>query len=275
MSYLSLTTWSLHRSLGPYRMTVWDEGQKQPIEETIEHEGAFTLLQVPALAAQQGIRALDVCHFHFPTTDNDYLADLRQAFLAANVTFYTLLIDYGDISSEDPVRRDADVAYITRWIDVASEVGAERVRIVGGESDPANRAALECAATALSALSDYARSRGVRVITENFRQLTSVPDNCLYLLSACDNQIGLIADFGNFKSPTKYDDLAKILPVAESVHAKAHYDENGIPDAAEFRACLNLLSPAGYDGPITIVYDGPGDEWSGINRVKDIVANYL
>lgn len=275
MSYFSLTTWSLHRSLGPLRMTQWNPETQEQIIEEVPQPANIELIALPAIAAERNFKAMDVCHFNFPSTSPQYLQQLRQAFADAEVTFYTLLVDYGDISSSDPVRRSSDIAYIKDWIDVAATVGAERVRVVAGESAPSDTEGLKLAAAALSELIDYATPKNVNIITENFKSLSSTPENCLYLYNACNEQLGLICDFGNFKSTQKYDELAQILPFAESVHAKAHYDENGLPDAPEFQRCLELLPKAEYDGPITIVFDGAGDEWEGITRVQNIVENYL
>ena len=122
---------------------------------------------------------------------------------------------------------------------------------------------------------EYASSRGVRIVTENFRPLTSTAANCIQILRNGKEKIGMIADFGNFSANTKYEELAMILPYSESVHAKPNYDSNGIPDEDEFRKCLDLLAGANYSGPITLIYDGPGDMWEGINRVREIVESYL
>jgi len=275
LSNLSLTSWSLHRSLGPLHMTSWDETTKLHVSDDVEQPSLLELTELPTRASALGITALDICHFHFPSTTPEYLRQLREAFRESTVTFFTLLVDYGDISSADEVRRSADLTLIKQWIDTASAVGAERVRVVAGDADPADHAALQRAAAALCQLDDYAKPRGVRIITENFRSLASTPENCLALYKDCAERVGLIADFGNFRSPQKYDDLSRILPVAESVHAKAHYDEDGLPDVTDFRRCLDLLPAFKYNGPITIVYDGPGDEWAGIARVQAIVAEYL
>lgn len=274
MPYLSLTSWSLHRSLGPLRMTMWDEQQKTQVVDEVPQPEYFQLVELPRLAAERGIRALDVCHFHFPDTSPDYLVQLRQAFADHDVTFYTLLADYGDISNADPDRRGSDIAWIQRWIDIASAVGAERVRVVAGDSDPADQPALRRSAEALTELATYAASRNVTVISENFRALSSTSDNCLYLHEVCDH-LDFVCDFGNFKGVTKYDDLASILPFATSIHAKAHYDEQGFPDEAEFRRCLDLVQASAFDGPITLVYDSVGDEWAGIERIQRIVETYL
>lgn len=114
MPYLSLTSWSLHRSLGPLRMTQWDEGAQTHIMEEVPQPDLIQLLDLPRLAKARGIQALDICHFHFPSTSSEYLASLRQAFVDHGVEFYTLLVDYGDISTANAVRHQADIGFIER-----------------------------------------------------------------------------------------------------------------------------------------------------------------
>ncbi|MCJ7843550.1 hypothetical protein MUB24_22275 [Lederbergia sp. NSJ-179] len=112
-------------------------------------------------------------------------------------------------------------------------------------------------------------------MTENFRTLSSTSENCLYIMNQSEGKIRLITDFGNMGGAEKYDELAKIIPYSDSIHAKPYYDAEGIPDEEEFRRCLNLLKQANYDGPIVIIYDGPGDMWEGIDRVRKIGKDYL
>jgi sugar phosphate isomerase/epimerase len=275
MSYLSLSTWSLHRNLGPMYLTRWEEESRGYTTRIENQPEITTLLELPAILAEQGFSALEVCHFHFPETSADYLHKLKISFHQAGIRFYTLLVDYGDIASGDSIRREADITWIKGWIDVASQVGAERVRIIAGEADSTNQEALARSAEALRMLIEYADARGVRVITENFRPLTATADNCLTLLNAGGDRLGLTSDFGNFSGGNKFDELALTVPRSESIHAKAITDGNGFPDAVEFKQCMDIVQQSGYEGPIVLIYDGPHDMWDGINRVKELVLPYL
>jgi sugar phosphate isomerase/epimerase len=275
MSFLSLTTWSLHRNLGPMHWTTWDEQNQTPITTVEQQPELTTLLNLPVILAQKGFSALEIGHFHFPDTSEAYLNKLKDSIHKAGIRFYTLLIDYGDISSSDEIRRLADLEWIKGWIDVASKAGAERVRIIAGQAEPTNKQALARSAEALQQLCVYADSRGVKVITENFRPLTSIADNCLALLEACGDRLGLIADFGNFSGTTKYEELTKIVPHSEEIHAKAITDDEGLPNVQEFQQCMTIVKQSGYEGPIVLVYDGPHDMWDGIDRIKNLVLPYL
>ncbi|MEW9701499.1 sugar phosphate isomerase/epimerase family protein [Paenibacillus sp. SI8] len=275
MTFLSLTSWSLHRNLGPLRWTHWDEQTGRTCTAVQEEPEHLTLLELPSVLAQKGFAAAEICHFHFPDTSEAYLKSLGSAFAEAGIRFYTLLLEYGDISSVDELRRQTDIAWSQRWIDIAAAAGAERVRVIAGDAQPDDQAALKRSADALSSLCDYAAARGVRVVTENFHALTSVSENCLSLIDACGERLGLTSDFGNFQGPRKYEMLAQIVPHSESIHAKSQTDEHGIPDAAEFESCMQIVKQSGYEGPITIVYDGPGDMWDGIDRVRKLVTASL
>lgn len=275
MSYLSVSTWSLHRLLGPLRWTYWEEESRQHKTAVQEQPEELTLLELPAEAARRGYRAVEICHFHFPSTEQEYLSRLREAFASAAVSFDTLLLDYGDLTSADETRRRADAELAKRWISFAAEAGAKRIRIIAGEAEPDDEAAIGLSARELNELGRFADALGVRVVTENFKALTSTGRSCEKLLGRLDPGIGMITDFGNFEPPSKYGEFGLILPRSASVHVKPIYDENGVPDEEELLRCLDAVKASGYDGPAVLIYDGPGDMWEGLERVRAIVEPYL
>lgn len=275
MPFLSLTTWSLHRNLGPLRWTYWDEENKKQGTRMDEQPETVSLLELPHLLRDNGFHAMELCHFHLPETSKAYIHELRESIAQSGIRLYTLLADYGDITNPDEERREADMDWMKKWIDIASALGAERIRIIAGDADPGDEKAFQLAAAQLHRLIDYASDKHVRIITENFHDLTSTAANCVSLLDACGEELGLTTDFGNFAGPGKLKELSTTIPRSESIHAKAITDEKGSLDEEEFRSCMELVRSGGYEGPITLVYDGPGDMWEGINRVKALVEPYL
>ncbi|MCZ8519922.1 MULTISPECIES: sugar phosphate isomerase/epimerase family protein [Paenibacillus] len=275
MSYLSVSTWSLHRLLGPLRWTQWEEQSGTHVTHEEEQPEVLSLLELPREAARRGYEALEVCHFHFPATDPAYLGRLREAFAAAGISFDTLLLDYGDLTAEDEKRREADLGFIRHWIGIASLAGAKQIRIIAGEAPPADEEAIRLSARTLKSLAAYGSEHGVRVVTENFKALTSTAESCQKLLAEAGGEVGLISDFGNFKLPAKYEELAATIPGSVSVHAKAQYDGEGRPDLEEYLRCLDTVKASGYNGAIVLIYDGPGDMWEGLERIRKIVEPYL
>ncbi|WP_338554186.1 TIM barrel protein [Paenibacillus sp. KS-LC4] len=275
MSYLSLNSWSLHRLLGPLHWTSWDA--ETQTHQTTDHEQPLelTLLELPAVAAAKGYQAIEVCHFHFPSTDAAYLEQLKDSFSAACLSFDTLLVDYGDLTSPEAKRREADYQLMQQWIDVAAACGAKQVRIIAGEAEPTDHAAIRQSAEALVKLVDYGAARRVKVLTENFKLLTSVGDSCMELLEQAGASLDMITDFGNFSGPAKYEDIGRTALRSVSIHVKAMNNEHGHPNQAELRRCLDQVQASGFDGAYVLVYDGPGDMWEGLERVKAIVQPYI
>ena len=275
MPFLSLTTWSLHRNLGPLRWTYWDEEAKTQGTAMDEQPQTISLLDLPALLRENGFQAMELCHFHLPETSTAYLDKLRESIVRSGIRLYTLLADYGDLTNPDEWRREADMEWMKKWIDVASALGAERIRIIAGDGDPADAEAVRLAAAQLKRLIRYASDKQVRIVTENFHDLASTAANCISLLDICGEELGLTTDFGNFAGEGKLAELGATIPRSESIHAKAITDGQGRPNEEEFKKCMDLVRSSGYEGPITLVYDGPGDMWEGINRVKALVQPYL
>jgi sugar phosphate isomerase/epimerase len=226
--------------------------------------------------AELGVAALEICHFHFPRTDSAFLADLRGRLQEAHVQFLTLLVDEGDIASADPAVRERDLALIRGWIDIAAEVGAQRVRVIAGKSsgDPEGEA-VRRSIEGMLALADYARARGVELVTENWLALALEPANLLAILRGTAGAVGLCADFGNYRGPSKYDDLGAILPYASSIHAKATFPEPGIMDEADFLRCLDLSREAGFTGSYVLIFDNAGDERTSLSQMASVVRPYL
>ncbi|MBX3015424.1 MAG: TIM barrel protein [Caldilineaceae bacterium] len=267
---LAVSTWSLHRTLG--RLTPYGPEANGGVPPRTATPGALSLLALPAQLAAFGIHKVEICHFHLPSRAAAYLQELRTALEEAEVTLWQLLIDAGDITH--PTQADAEVAWIEGWIDVAAALGATRARVSAGKAT-ATTATLAASHTRLARLADYAEQRGVRLMTENWQNLLTKPEYVLQVLDGLD-QIGLLADFGNWGGPTKYEDLAQILPRAESTHAKAYFAGPGQMDQADYVRCLELCQAIDFAGPHSLIYDGPDDqEWLGLQLERDVVAAYL
>jgi sugar phosphate isomerase/epimerase len=226
--------------------------------------------------ASLGIPKLEICHFHFPRTDTEYLDHLGQRLRQAQVRPLTLLIDEGDIAAADPARRSHDLDLIRGWIDVAAYLRAPRVRVIAGQSaaDPGGEA-VRWSIEGLLALADYGQARGVSVVTENWLALAMQPATLLAILRNAGGAVGLCADFGNYRGPAKYDDLATILPYASSIHAKASFSAPGVMDEADFRHCLDLARAAHFSGSYVLIFDSAGDEPASLRQIAEVVQPYL
>jgi hypothetical protein len=273
LTMIAISTWSLHRALGIRYLN----GPAHDVADDCEEawgRAQVDLLDLPAAFRENGIDRMEIVHFHIRSRDAAYLAELKASLAESGVRLQTLLIDSGDVA--DPVNRERDIAWIGEWIDAAAALGADQGRVSGGRQQP-TREALDLAIDGLSRLARRGAEQGVRVVTENWQELTSEPDAVHYLLDNADGDLGLIADFANFKGPTKYDDLASILPRAVETHAAAQFSEPGVMDRDDYARCLDLAIEAGLtEGPHTLIYGrGDDDEWAALRMQRDFACEQL
>lgn len=268
----AVSTWSLHRLLGPTYPYSPDPAKSAARQEPYGAGGA-SLIELPKQLAERGIYRLELCSFHLPSLDPAYLAEFRAAMKASGVLFQTLLVEDGDPSH--PETGERDIRWIAGWIEIAKALGAENMRVIAGKQKP-SQDSLRRALTNLTWLAAQAEGSGIRVVVENWFDLLPAPEQMNWLLDGLEGKIGLNGDLGNWSAPAKYAGLADIMGRAELCHAKADYNASGL-DADDYGKCLEACRAAGYAGPFTLIYDSPffADEWDGILLQKAFIEDFL
>ncbi len=260
---LSVSTWSLHHHLsaplisGPERETAPVETQK--------------LLALPAQIAGFGIETLEICHFHLPSRDDAFLAELKRELETNGIELWAFLIDEGDLN--DPRNAARDAKWIASYLPIAAKLGAKNARVIAGKGAPTPQNQAQSIA-ALQELARHAESLSLRLLTENWFDITGTPATTLQILDALNGELGLMLDFGNWKGAGKYADLAQIAPYAQSCHTKAAF-QNGQIDREDYEKCLEITKAANFQGPYTLIYDSGSDEWRGLEQEREIVLPYL
>ena len=264
----AVSSWSLHHTLGRYfgAVAAPSLGRRLAVDAATPPDGV-PLLELPALLKERGFDTLQLCHFHLPSRDRTYLGELRHALAESEIELDALLVDDGDLT--DPHEGEAHRAWISGWVEDATTLGARRARIIAGRAAPTDEA-LHASAHGLRQLArDH---NGIRVVTENWLELTPGPREVLHILDATDGAVGLLIDTGNWAGSTKYDDLAMIAARGETCHAKCHFGPGG-GRLDDFRRSLETLRDNGYAGPLALVYDDDTvDEWTGLDIEHQVVS---
>lgn len=268
----AVSTWSLHRHLGttyPHDLASDTVG---PRTETYG-EGTESLLDIPSALVNHGYSRMELVSFHLPSRDPIYLGELRDQLKVTGVTLQTLLIDEGDITH--PITGPRDTRWIAGWIEIANELGAQNARIIAGKQRPTTET-LNRAVLALRELEEGNSGSPVRLVTENWHDLLPGAAEVNELLDRLEGRIGLLLDFGNWKGPRKYEELAAIAGRAELCHAKADFIDGDL-DQNDYGRCVDLAEAAGYTGPYTLIFDSelPLNEWDGLGLERDFIAGRL
>jgi sugar phosphate isomerase/epimerase len=250
----------LHRSLGSFWANDPVTADRSAAKAS-EPTSGTALIDLPAQLRDHGFDVLQICHFHLPTRDAGYLAELRAALADAQIELDAVLVDDADLTH--PTDADDHEAWIGGWLEDAVTLGARRARVIAGKSDPTPER-LSASSKRLTRLA--AEHPDVRVVTENWLQLMPTAADVHAVLDPTEGSVGFLIDLGNWTGEDKYDELASVAPLAETCHAKCHF-ANGEPDAPDFERSLETLRDVDYDGPLALIYDSSGgDEWGSLDR---------
>ena len=305
MTTLSMSSYSVREHLGPVEFSFTDP-QGETTTFSFPYESLTTLADFPRRAKEAfGVDAIETVAFQFTGGLDDPEIDAFAAALTeSGVRLLNVAVDTGDLLEADDDERAADIVELKRWIERFSAIGAQFVRVNPGspfsphhgDQPPAHLVA------ALVELGDFARAHGSRLLVENHGGPSSDPVWMLGLLDAVGSEhLGLLLDLGNFDAllqpvmalmfagpdappidpvsllenvdlTTVYAGIEQLAPRAELVHVKAHdVDDAGVARAVDLDRAIGILRQHGYDGPLTVEYEGTGgDPWAKSARVLEI-----
>ncbi|HHV55940.1 MAG TPA: sugar phosphate isomerase/epimerase [Firmicutes bacterium] len=220
-----------------------------------------------------GVSAVELCQMHVPRQDAWFLDRILEAYNAAGVHVVNMPIDVGNISRLDDKGRRHDVRIIEGWLEVAHYLGSPCARVNLG-SNPKNDLAVTI--ESLQELAAYAGKLGMTLLVENHGGLSSNPDHLLSVTHAVGTQhFALLPDFGNFPAEIRYAALAQIAPLAAVVHAKTYdFDERGELPQFDFARCLRIVKDAGFDGPVSVEFEGQGDQYAGVEQTIRLIRQH-
>ena len=183
--------------------------------------------------------------------------------------------------------QEKEIQRVKEYVDIAALLGAPRMRhdiTAGykGENYRSYESLIPTLAQAVREVADYAASKGVMTMTENHGFFSQDSDRVEKLYMAVDHpNFGLLCDLGNFlcADENPAEAVARIAPYTRYVHGKdfivkPFYSED--PGEGAFRSrggnflrgtiighgnvpvkhCLHLLKAAGFDGTISIEFEG-------------------
>lgn len=131
---------------------------------------------------------------------------------------------------------------------------------------------------ALDCVLPLAEQNSINLAIENHRGVSVGTENVLEIINHYGSPYsGTCPDFGNFTNhQDRYRELAKLLPLACMVHAKSYrFTSDGEETEIDYARCISLIKKAGFNGPITVEYEGDGDPMTGSFAARDLIQKYL
>jgi sugar phosphate isomerase/epimerase len=143
-----------------YRSQLKLEGQPETTDRVLE------VFDIPQMYADvYGVHNVEMQHSHFLSTETPYLKDFRAHVEKVKSRTSQINVEFGqmNVSAADPVQRYQAIDLTMRWVDHAEILGCPRVMINQGRLTPDTKT---YAAAALRVMSDYAKTKGVKISVE-------------------------------------------------------------------------------------------------------------
>ena len=235
--------------------------------------GASTLEQVIDFCAELGFDAVDPTGYYFPgypapPTDAYVHAIKRRAFLnGLGVSGTGVRTDY---TQPDAAKRDADVELVSRWLAVASRLGAPTLRVFDGRAEargPTREQMTGWVAEAFRACAAEGERQGVVIAYQNHDELLKTADEVLALRERVGSPwFGLEVDVGSLRTGDAYDEIARLAPYACTWQIKERLYRRGTEEKTDLRRVFGILKQSGYRGYAPLETLGPGEPREKLRR---------
>ncbi len=271
----------------------------------------MTQLDVVKKAAEMGFAGIDYTDLlpvKHPSKEEQlaYAAEIRRAAEEAGIKIVAYTIG-ANLYTGSPEGDAAEVARLCDQLDVAAALGAKIMRhdvctreTVNGRTVSFARMLPTIAENARK-VTAYAKALGIRTCSENHGFVAQDSDRLEALYNAvADDNYGLLIDIGNFAcaDESSAKAVSRLAPYAIHAHAK---DFLVLPNAEKpttpgyittrgcnylfgcaigegnipVKQCVDILKRAGYDGYLTIEYEGAEDCINGITRGMQNLQSYI
>ncbi len=266
-------------------------------------------LEIADQASTMGFTSIEFAGLHPPEdmTALSFAPEVRTACdrLGLTIINYAVGADFLRGSEGD---LDAEIERIKEEVLVASALGAPNMRhdascgFPAGHAGPKRfNAALGRLAAGCRAVTEFAAGRGIRTMVENHGYFCQDSDRVEQLICEVGHpNFGALIDIGNFAcvDEDSAQAVARLAPYAFHVHIKDFHLKSGMmpfPGEGWFRSragnflrgaiighgdipvfqCLWLLHAAGYDGPLSIEFEGLEDPLQGIALGRSCLKELL
>lgn len=257
------------------------------------------------LAKDMGFEGIEYAEIH-PAEGVDKAEHARQLRALADelnmtITNYAIGADFinRDVDSEiERLKGEIDIAAIlgvkTMRHDASGGPEGERFALTGFEKY------LPVLAKGCRAVTEYAAQKGIKTSVENHGYYCQQSDRVEALMKAVNHEnFGWLVDIGNFMcaDDTPVDAVKVGAKYAIYVHAKDFYFEDKdkpCPDGyfntraghhicgsvlgegvVPVKECIDILKAAGYDGWVTVEYEGQESPLTGVKRGLEFLKKQI
>ncbi len=236
--------------------------------------GEMTLDEVITFCAELGFDAVDPTGYYFsgyptPPPDDEIYRIKSLAFRLGIAISGTGVRN--DFAAADPAAREADVALVGRWVEVAAKLAAPVLRVFDGRAIPPGHTkdeVMEWIVAGLEASVALGAARGVAIVLQNHHDALKDADDFLAIRKRIPSPwFGLNVDIGSLRmTGDPYREIARLAAHAYTWQVKELVYRNGVEERVDLRQIVRILRDVGYRGYVPIETLGPGDPREKVRR---------
>jgi len=231
--------------------------------------------------AAMGLDGVELLAPHFPSTEKDYLIELRKTCADLYLTV-AMVSAGGHLTVADDAQRQKEIEGIAKWVKVAAFMGAPCVRFFcgsGPELEAGGPALYAKVVKALKKVASLGAKHGIVMAMENHGNTTA--DQLLKLIGDVNHPyMKFTLDTGNFPphsqvNPDTYSSIERCAPHAAIVHAKFfNVTEDGRDRDFDWSQIRDILARVGFRGFLSVEYEGKDpDEVAVLRRVAKFLKS--
>ena len=238
-------------------------------------KGEMSQMDWLELCGELGLNGVELLDIHFPSLSRRYLQSVSKACRRLHLEVAAASVS-NDFGLPEKSQRAANRKKVSQWIGLAQELGAPVLRVFSGWPGVGNPLLYERERGRLwpemvghlQALAQEAKKAGIVLALENHNHngFTRTADDLLQILREVNSEhLKVTLDTGDYLVDTPawngYPALERVAFHAALVHAKLYeVDEDGKDLKQDYERILDILVAAGYDGFLSIEYEGPAHE---------------
>ena len=229
--------------------------------------GEMTIIDMIDFCASLGLEGVDITGYYFPgypaVPSDEYIYQIKRHAFKQGIEICGTGVR-NDFTLPDASKRAAEKKLVKDWIEVASKLGAQTLRIfAGGNGAPQGytwEQAAEWIAADIRECADYASRNGVMLALQNHNDFLKTSDEILLIFQKINSDwVKLMLDIGSYRSANPYAEIEQTVHLAITWQVKEEMFINNRPEKTDLDRLKKIIDASSYRGYLPIETLGEGD----------------
>ena len=229
--------------------------------------GEMNINDMLDFAAQTGFEGVDITGYYFPgypaVPTDEYIYHVKRHAFKLGIEICGTGVR-NDFTLPDASKRANEKKLVKEWIEVASKLGAQTLRIfTGGKGVPDGYSWEQTAnwiAADIRECADYARRNGVMLAVQNHWDFLKTGDETVNIFKKINHDwVGLMLDIGSYRSANPFAEIEQTIPLAITWQVKEEMFINNQPVKTDLDRLKKIIDASSYRGYLPIETLGAGN----------------